>query len=1029
MKDITRRKFLIGGTVVGGTLAGAATAASNMLEPLADGILGAGSTKTDAPAGTEGWDTTYVPATTASLEDAKQASDAVSEQLCDEGIVLLKNDGVLPLSKGITVTPYGYGYLNPAYSGTGAAAAKDTTQVTPEAGLAPFFTINTAMSDAMGKAEAAAPDAASGTSALGSGQSGMGGTTNSVEADKIYEFDASVYQGVDTAGTTAVVFICRNGSEGLDKRTEAYDDGTPHYLALTKAEKEMLAAAKSSCDALVVVLNTANPIEVGPIVSGECEADAILWMGTAGTRGFSSLGKILAGEVNPSGRLTDTWAMSFFSDPTYQNFGDYRYTNISNGNNPMGFVEYEEGVYLGYRYYETAAMENPDFDYDAAVAYPFGYGLSYTSFDQRVSNFTNDDDRVTMTVEVTNTGDAAGKEVVQAYFTAPYTDYDRREGVEKAVANLVAFAKTDLLQSGESAQVEISFATDDMSSYDDHHVNADGTTGAWMLEEGDYDVTLRSDAHTVIDAMTVTVDDTIWFEGDNPTSRDRAGQAQLDQDGNSTDTPKSADGFVAAHNEFPTLVSYMDDPSVTKLSRADWQGTQPTMPDDRQKEAPQVAVDERAWMTGFDPATDTQLGSVKGSEVYADRMPVSRADNGLSLAALRGVPYDDKRWDSLLDQVDWAGEKSDIQELLFMSNYHTRTIRSVAKPQTKDRDGAMSWGGTQSAGASSWASANLLASSWNCDLMREMGRAIGEESLHFGFTGWYAPAVNTHRSAFGGRVYEYFSEDGVLAGKLAAAQIGGAGDKGVISYLKHFALNEQETNRAGNLATWATEQAVREIYLRPFQIALQDARSDVRYLDESGTVQQKTICSGTGVMAAQSNVGCVTGCAHRGLLTGVLREEWGFDGAVVSDLSVAGATEHDLILRAGCDMWLAGFIGSASDYDTATARSVMRESLHRICYAVANSNAMNGIAPGAKVSQGISGWKAGVTAGTVAIVGALAIGWASYARKRKNDPDTSFEDKKAQKAAKKQEKRDKKAAKKQAKHDKKAQKKGEQAGE
>ena len=1009
MKDITRRRFLIGGSIVGGALAGVATGAANMLSPLADGILGAGDTKADAPAGTEGWDTTYVPAATGSLEEAKQASDAVSEQLCDEGIVLLKNNGALPLAQGTAVTPYGYGYLNPAYSGTGAAAANDSTQVTPEAGLTPFFSINTAMTDAMGKAEAASPDAAAGTPALGSGQSGMGGTTNSVEADKIYEFDSSVYQGVDASGTTAVVFICRNGSEGLDKRTEAYDDGTPHYLALTEAEKAMLASAKSSCDAMVVVLNTANPIEVGELVSGECEADAILWMGTAGTRGFASLGKILAGQVNPSGRLTDTWALDLFSDPTYQNFGDYRYTNISNGTNPMGFVEYEEGVYLGYRYYETAAAEDPNFDYDATVAYPFGHGLSYTTFDQQVRGFTSDDDRVTMTVKVTNTGDVAGKEVVQAYFSAPYTDYDRQEGVEKPAANLVAFAKTDLLQPGQSAQVELTFPLDDMASYDDHHANADGTTGAWMLEEGDYSVSLRANAHTVLDSMPVTVGATTWFEGTNPTSRDRAGQAQLDQDGNPTSEPKSAEGFVAAHNEFPTLVSYMDDPSVTKLSRADWQGTQPTMPEGRQKEAPQVAVDEREWMTSFDPTTDSLLGNVQGSEVYADGMPASGADNGLTLATLRGVPYDDERWNSLLDQVDWDAEKSDVQELLFMSNYHTRVIKSVGKPATKDRDGAMGWGGTQSAGASSWASANLLASTWNCDLMRQMGRAIGEESLHFGFTGWYAPAVNTHRSAFGGRVYEYFSEDGLLAGKLAAAQIGGAGDKGVISYLKHFALNEQETNRAGNLATWATEQTVREIYLRPFQIALQDARSDVRYLDESGAAQQRTICTGTGVMAAQSNVGCVTGCAHHGLLTSVLRDEWGFDGAVVSDLSVAGSTEHDLILRAGCDMWLAGFIGSASDYDSATARTVMRESLHRICYAVANSNAMNGIAPGAKVSQGTAGWKAGVTAGTVAVVGALAAGWVFYARKRRNNPDTSFEDKKARKAAKKQARRDKKA--------------------
>lgn len=1010
MKDITRRRFLIGGSIVGGAVVGVANVAASMFGPMANGLVGAGATEVTPAAGTEGWDTTYVPAATASLADAKAASDVVSEQACDEGIVLLANDGVLPLGEGASVSPYGYGYLNPVYSGTGAAASTDDTQVTPEAGLAAHLSVNPAVPDAMKAAEATFPDAAAGAPALGSGQSGMGGTTDSVEAEKIYSYDTSVYEGLDVADSTAVVFIARNGSEGLDKRMAGYDDGTPHYLALTEGEKAMLAAAKKSCKAVVVVLNTANPVEVGPLTSGDTAADAIVWMGTAGTRGFSSLGKVLSGAVNPSGRLTDTWTLDFTADPAYQNFGDFKFSDLEYKGSPLSFVEYQEGVYLGYRYYETAAAVDPGFDYDAAVAFPFGHGLSYTSFDQQVTNFRADTDRVSMTVRVTNTGSVEGKEVVQAYYTSPYTDYDRTAGVEKPATNLVAFAKTDLLAPGASQDVDLAWVVDDMASWDTSHQNSDGTTGAWLLEAGDYAIDLRSDAHTVLASQVATVDEDHWFEGADPVSRDRAAQCALDGRGEATDDPKRAAGLHAAHNEFDALNAYMADPSVTNLSRADWAGTQPVAPEGRTKAAPQAAKDERAWFEGYDPTTDSYLGNVEGSKVFATEAPASGAANGLTLAGLRGVPFDDPQWDELLDQIDWDAEKDDITNLIYMANYQTSGLRSIAKPATKDRDGAMGWGGVGASGASSWASVNLLASSWNCDLMRAMGEAIGEESLHLGFSGWYAPAVNIHRCPFGGRVYEYYSEDALLSGKLAAAAISGAGDMGVFSYLKHFALNDQETNRGENLTTWAGEQAVREIYLRPFQIALEEARSTVRYLDAQGAMQEKVICSGTGVMASQSGFGGVTGACHYQLLTGVLRDEWGFDGAVVSDLSVASATGHDLALRAGCDLWLAGFIDKGSDYDSPTAKGVMRQAVHRVCYMVANSNAMNGIAPGAAVSTGTATWRGAVNGGSAGIVGLLALGWGLYVHRRHTKPDTSFEDRKARKAAKKQAKRDRRSA-------------------
>lgn len=1015
-KTLTRRG-LIGGTVATAGLLGitaAANVAANTFGAAIDSKLGRGEVTVTKMEGTEDWDAQYYKPEFSSLAEAKAASDVVSEQVTDEGIVLLKNNGVLPLSADATVTPFGWAYRNAAYSGTGAAASADTTMVTCEDAIAGKFAVNTAALDATEGEDPTYPDAAPGTNPLNFDTNSLQAQQDGGESAKIYEYDPALYAGVSGAdGTTGIVVIKRSGSEGVDKRYEGYEDGTPHYLALTENEKGTVRAAKAACGSVIVVLNAANPMELGPLMAGECEADAILWVGTAGSRGFASLAKILAGEVNPSGRLTDIYAADFTADPTYKNFGRFNYTNsevsapdltnlfsggaIGESVQPRHFVEYQEGVYEGYRYYETAAAEDPSFTYGeldgqgaaatpGAVCYPFGYGLSYTAFDQQISSFDATGDDIVMTVRVTNSGDVAGKEVVQAYFSAPYTDYDREKGVEKPACVLAAFAKTGLLEPGASEDVTLTFAREDMASYDYHHENADGTTGCYLLEAGEYTVSLRANSHDVIDSRTVSVASDVVFDASNPRRSEVDGQSTHDLEGNPTGATFDGSPIVAATNQLDTLNAYMDGDDVTKLSRTDWAGTQPTGYPEREKEAPEVALEEFDWFDSFDPETDERMGNVEGSLVYAAEAPVSGAQNGLSLIDLRGVEYDDERWNQLLDQVDWDGERENICTLLYGAAYQTKDIASVGKPATTDADGAMGW---SSEGASSWAAANLQAATWNVELMHEMGTCIGEEALQLGLTGWYAPAVNIHRSPFSGRVYEYYSEDPLVSGKIAAGAISGAADKGCISYLKHYVLNDQETDRANYIATWATEQTVREIYLRAFEVAIKSAKTTLRYIsDDQGTISERTMRAATGLMSSQNSIGGTMGFCHYGTQAKILRGEWGFSGAVITDLFFgAPSKDRDLMIRAGGNMYMS-MMDAALDYDSPTARSAMRESMHGILFATANSNAMNNVAPGTSISYGMSPWRMGLTAASVvAVLGAAGIVANMVRKKRAGEKD------------------------------------------
>lgn len=622
-----------------------------------DRLFGRGTRTVTAVSDTGQLDTAYYEQRYANKKEALAAATTLSRQISDEGIVLLKNDGLLPLPEDAVISPFGLRYVLPFYGGTGSSAidSGEDRVSTPSEGLsAAFAQINPVLEERYAQALSA------GTSLAENEQiAACHPSAAAMEGQALYEFAPSVYQGTEDscAGTVGIVFIGRQAGENQDASTSVYHDGTPHMLAPTAAELDTVAYAKRVCDAVVVVLATASQMEAAAL-EDDPGVSAILWLGGAGSTGYLSPGDILTGRVTPSGRLPDTWAANFQRDPTFPNQDDgsdrFLYENAFTtmvsaeywqdmARTP--FREYEEGVYLGYRYYETAWEEKALTDFycrENGVLYPFGHGLSYTTFHQEIRSFGVEGDEVRLTVRVTNTGDQyAGKDAVQVYFSAPYTELDRELGVEKPASVLVCFGKTGSLEPGAYEDVALYFAMEDMASYCSARDNGDGTAGCYMLEAGAYTVSLRADSHTVLDTREVTVPATAWYNGRNPRR-----------------------GEQAAVNRFPQIDAYMADPLVSGaviLSRSDWQGTQPTAPTEQDRNASDTVTEwiAQADSTKFDCQTDPLLGNVPGSAVYRKTAPVTGEDSGLVLANLRGKSHHDPMWTDLLNQLTFA----DAEEL------------------------------------------------------------------------------------------------------------------------------------------------------------------------------------------------------------------------------------------------------------------------------------------------------------------------------------------------------------------------------
>ena len=837
-------------------------------------------------------------------DETSDESTALVQEIAEEGIVLLKNDGTLPLAADSNLNVFGWASTNPCYGGTGSGALSDAyptvslLQGLEDAG----FNLNTELSDFYTAYRADRPEV------------GMWAQDWTLPEPTADSYTDEMMANAKEFSDTAMVVITRVGGEGADLPTDVskvtYTDNSTeykdfeageHYLQLDRTERDMLDLVCSNFDNVIVVYNGANAMELG-FINEYSQIKSAIWCPGTGQSGFEALGEIVAGTVNPSGKTSDTFVADLTATPTWNNFGYFKYDNMdeyayTSNNFKTGeeetalpsFVNYVDGIYVGYRFYETAAAEGL-INYDDTVVYPFGYGLSYTTFTQEMGAISEDNGTISFDVTVTNTGDVAGKDVVEVYYNPPYTN----GGIEKASANLIQFEKTEVLQPGDSQTITVSFDAEDMASYDTYGA------GCYVLEAGDYQISINSDSHNVIDSQTYTVASTVTYDESNPRSTDE----------------------TAAVNEF----AYAEG-DVTYLSRADGFANYAD------------ATAAPASMSMSDEAKATFLNNSNyNPEDYnndSDEMPTTGAKNGIKLADLRGVDYDDAQWDSLLDELTI----SDMDTMIAIGGYQTSAASSVGKIMTVDCDGPASINNNFTGiGSVGFPSAVMIASTWNKNLALKFGESIGKMADEMEVSGWYAPAMNTHRSAFAGRNFEYYSEDGVLSGYMATNAILGAEEYGVYAYMKHFALNDQETNRTEMLCTWANEQSIREIYLKPFEMSVKEGGAKA-------------------VMSSFNYIGTQWAGGTSALCNTVLRDEWGFRGFVLTDyFGVYGYMDSDMGIRGGTDCMLVAYdteTNHVTDTTSATGVLAMRQACKNIMYTVVNSRAYDP----ENLTEGLMNWQ------------------------------------------------------------------------
>ena len=836
------------------------------------------------------------------LSDATVSkANELAKEVQSEAITMLKNDDSnLPLSNK-KVNVFGWGSTNPVYGGTGSGSMSDQYDTVSlldgmkEAGLETNADLSKLYTDYRADRPVVAMWA-------------QDWTLPEVPAD---QYSDSLISDAKSFSDEAVVVITRVGGEGADLPTNMkaetityennskdYDDfqDGEHFLQLSKTEHDMIDLVTKNFDKVTLVYNGANAFQFD-FLSNYPQIKSVLWCPPAGQTGFSALGDVLAGETNPSGKTSDTFVKDLTKTPVFNNTdgaaaassssvgadGAFVYDNVDDlaakytgftGQESTvlpSFVNYVEGIYVGYKFYETAADEGL-INYDDTVIYPFGYGLSYTSFEQKMGDVSHKDGKVTFDVTVTNTGDTAGKDVVEVYYNPPYTD----GGIEKASKNLVAFEKTGKLEPGASETVKIEFDDDDMASYDNKGAKA------WVLEKGDYAISIQSDSHHVIDSEKINVADTITYDSESNTHND-------DQ--------------TVATNQF----DYAAD-DVTYLSRANHFANY----------AEATAAPTNFSMSDEVKAAFTNNGNYDPTKYNddSDEMPTTGAKNGLRLADMYGKDYDDADWEKLLDQLTF----DDMDNLIANGGYGTPAVSSVGKIQLTDADGPASLNNNfTGVGSIGFPASTAFACTWNKDLAKQFGEMIGDMAHDMHVAGWYAPAMNIHRGAFSGRTFEYFSEDPLISGVMASSEIAGAKEKGVYSFMKHFALNDQETNRTNMVCTWADEQSIREIYLKPFEMSVKEGGAQA-------------------VMSSFNYIGYTYAGASNNLLNTVLRDEWGFKGFVLTDyFGGYGYQNGDQEIRNGNDSMLATTkITNHITDKSATSVKAMRTAAHNILYTTAN---------------------------------------------------------------------------------------------
>ena len=835
-------------------------------------------------------------------DETNEEAGKVAEEIMEDGIVLLKNESLLPLNETKKLNIFGWESINPAYGGAGSGGINDLYDIVSlNQGLENAgFSINQELVNFYNNYGADNPEMS------------IQKQSWTLPEPPVDTYSDELIKSAKEYSDVAVVVLSRKAGEGhndipMDVRKAAYDNNSDeyddfpegeHYLQLSQTERDMVDMVCSNFDNVIVVYNGANQFELG-FADEYPQIKSVVWCPGTGNVGFNALGKVFSGEVNPSGKTPDTFIYDMTTAPWWNNAEKTEYTNLADmaveGMNAgtaqvyaPAFTNYVEDIYVGYKYYETAAQEGA-IDYDKTVQYPFGYGLSYTEFEQKMGELEEKDGQISVDVEVTNTGDVAGKDVVEVYYEPPYTN----GGIEKSSANLIEFAKTDLLQPGESQTVTVTFSIEDMASYDENHAKA------YVLEKGDYAISINSDSHTVLDQKTYTADKDVVYKGEN----------------------KRASDDTAATNVFEDAKG-----DITYLSRADhFANYEEATAAPASAELGEPYVSEYHLNSNFDKTTYLN---------DEDVMPTTGADNGLTLADMRDADYDDPRWEKLLDQLT----VDEMANMIAMAGYQTAAMDSVGKVATLDFDGPAAINNNfTGVGSIGFPIEVVVASTWNKELAQAWGECMGKISQEMGAEGWYAPGMNTHRTAFGARNYEYFSEDGVLAGNMGAKAVEGARKYGVYSYIKHFALYE---GNAKMVSVWSNEQAIREIYLKPFEISVKQGGANA-------------------VMVSWSFLGDKWTGESSNLMNTVLRDEWGFRGMALTDFfrnNGHGFMNADAALANGVDAMLSTFNGEENNVanpEHPTAVLQMRNACKNVMYTVVSSWAYDG----EHEETGMENWK------------------------------------------------------------------------
>lgn len=892
----------------------------------------------------------------ASDEDRLTTGAQLVKQVEAEGAALLTNENqALPLAEGAKVSLFSTSSVNIVYGGTGSANVDTTkcddlkTALEKEGfevneTLWDFYLTGDAAEYTRGNAGAVVKDSAQEQAkqeaAEDSGSSLMGNGEVVVEAPWDLYSD-KVLSSVEEYGDAAIVVLSRIGGEGADAVFDkTLGDGT-NYLALDQNERDMLSGIKAlkdegKVDRIIVLINTSNALQVDFLKDNEYGVDAALWIGGVGATGLNAVAEILDGKVNPSGSLVDTYCYDNYSSPAMQNFVPVQYDGdlILIPTQADTYMVYQEGIYVGYKYYETRYEDYVlgqgnagAYSYGDDVAFPFGYGLSYTTFEYSDMTLSYDANSQTYSikVKVTNTGDVAGKETVQIYVSSPYTQYDIDNKVEKASVSLVGFDKTQILEPGASEVLTIDVDGDYVASYDAYG------EGTYILDAGDYYFTAATDAHDAVNNVLAA-------KGQTPAST----QGRMDADGKAalvckwnnpqldTTTYAVSDAGVEIKNQLDSSDPNRNEEvgqTVTFLTRNDWEGTMPSL-----EKTVKIALNEylTKGLQGvqYDPADYETVD-----------MPTLGADNGLKLYDMIGLDYDDPKWDDLLDQLTY----DEMVSLIGDAFHWHMPVESVQAPGTRDENGPQGltvalFGSKLGVETTALTSEDVLAATFNKDLVYKIGNIVGNDCLEAKVTFLYGPGANTHRTPYGGRNFEYYSEDSFLSSEMGRYETKGIEEKGVYVLFKHFALNDSEQDRIG-LGVWLTEQSAREIYLRAFQGALEDSQG-----------------SGNGVMMAYTRWGTCWSGSNAGLLKGIMKGEWNCNGMQITDNILpdaaalakgidgvmGGTTTYDsmmsfYIINKGQD-------GSLANYeDDPVAVAAMKEACHQNLYAIANSQAMNGI--------------------------------------------------------------------------------------